>query len=228
MIVSQLALSSGTPACAACFSTSLSCSISSIGANNSPGCLVILSSLTSAFAVAVASQSAMPTINPYLKDMHDLSQRMLVAPKRMARMEGQRSWSKRAVMNEHRDPKSIEGNTLTEHHSTTRQHRHVGHFFSMFQKATLEATSTPSMFLRKATGCRYCPRTTWVGYSEARTLTASAMDFCLAGSVSLAKASRRRSNSRSHGQPNVAFSQLALRKLVATGSSTSTPPQEVR
>ena len=34
------------------------------------------------------------------------------------------------------------------------------------------------------------------------------MDFCLAGSVSLAKASRRRSNSLSHGQPNVAFSQL--------------------
>src|SRR5215467_13794266 len=183
MIVSQLALSPGTPACAACFSTSLSCSISSIGANNSPGCLVILSSLTSAFAQA-------------------------------CRHGERRERALRARLSEHRPNR-----------------RHLGrtrHFFSMFQKATLEATSTPSMFLRKALGCRYCPRTTCVGYSEARSLTASAMDFCLAGSVSLAKASRRRSNSLSHGQPNVAFSQLALRKLVATGSSTSTPPQEVR
>src|SRR5262245_31862989 len=78
IIVSQLALNPGTPVCAACFSTSLSCSISSIGANNSPGSLVILSSLTSAFAAAVASQSAKPGINPYLKGMHDLPQRMLV------------------------------------------------------------------------------------------------------------------------------------------------------
>src|SRR5215471_21174684 len=82
MIVSQLALSPGTPACAACFSISLSRSISSIGANKSPGCLVILSSLTSAFAVAAASHSATPTINPYLKGIHDLPRRMLVAPKR--------------------------------------------------------------------------------------------------------------------------------------------------
>src|SRR5947207_7374116 len=106
--------------------------------------------------------------------------------------------------------------------------RVLRHFFSMFQNATLEATSTPTIFLRNAEGCRYWPRWTWVGYSVARTDTASTMAFCLAGSVSLAKASRSRSSSASHGQPNVAFSQLALRKLVETGSSTSTEPHEVR
>src|SRR6185295_7368709 len=58
--------------------------------------------------------------------------------------------------------------------------------------------------------------------------TASANAFCLPASVSLAKASRKRSSSASQGQPKVAFSQLALRKLVETGSSTSTEPHEVR
>src|SRR5262245_10661996 len=103
-----------------------------------------------------------------------------------------------------------------------------GHFFSMFQSTTLVATRTPEMFLRNADGCRYWPRTTCVGYSEARSETASAMAFCLAGSVSLAKSSRSFSRPASHGQPKGALSQLALRKAAATGSSTSTEPHEVR
>src|SRR5438270_9599484 len=54
------------------------------------------------------------------------------------------------------------------------------------------------------------------------------MTFCLAGSVSLAKASRSFSISASQGQPNVAFSQLALRKEAATGSRMSTDAHDVR
>src|SRR5262249_44013590 len=121
-IVSQLALSPGTPACAACFSTSLSCSISSIGANNSPGCLVILSSFTSALAVAVASQSANPTINQFPKGMHDLTQRMLVAPKRKTRMEGSRLPCKRAVIGARRSEGRCEHAKRAS--PDGRQHRH--------------------------------------------------------------------------------------------------------
>src|SRR6185503_1315192 len=68
----------------------------------------------------------------------------------------------------------------------------------------------------------------WVGYSTARNCTASAIAFCFAGSVSLENASRSLSSSASQGQPNVALSQEALRKLAATGSSTSTEAHEVR
>ena len=60
------------------------------------------------------------------------------------------------------------------------------HFFSIFQKTGLVATNTPTMFLRKAAGCKYWPKTTWVGYSAARCEMASASVFCLAGSVALA------------------------------------------
>ena len=48
--------------------------------------------------------------------------------------------------------------------------------------------------------------------ATARTCTASAIAFCLAGSVSRANASRSFSISASHGQPNIALSQPALRK----------------
>ena len=72
MTVSQEALRSGTPASLACFSISMPCSISSIGANSNPGCFVIFSSLTSACAVVAKSPSASATTNPYLQSMHDL------------------------------------------------------------------------------------------------------------------------------------------------------------
>src|SRR5262249_29811540 len=104
----------------------------------------------------------------------------------------------------------------------------LGYFFSTFQNTALVATNRPSMVLRKAVGCRYWPSTTCVGDWAARSDTASASARCLPASVALAKASRRRSSSASQGHPNVALSQLALRKLVATGSSTSTEPQDVR
>src|SRR5262245_13039755 len=45
-----------------------------MGANSSPGCLVILSSLTSACAVPVASESAKAIINPCLRTMNIFSQ----------------------------------------------------------------------------------------------------------------------------------------------------------
>src|SRR5262245_57527467 len=60
------------------------------------------------------------------------------------------------------------------------------HFFSIFQKTGLVATNTPTMFLRKAAGCKYWPKTTWVVYSAARCEMASASVFCLAGSFALA------------------------------------------
>src|SRR5829696_9356612 len=87
----------------------------------------------------------------------------------------------------------------------------VPHLFSMFQKLMLGETSTPETFLRKATGATYCPSGIWVGASAARRCTASAIAFCFAGSVSLAKASRRRSIPGAHLRPKVAFSQLAFR-----------------
>src|SRR3954471_1664242 len=98
----------------------------------------------------------------------------------------------------------------------------------MLQKVSVGLFSSPTTFLRKAAGCRYCPRWTWVGYSSIRSCTASASAFCLAGLVSLENASRSLSISASHGQPNVAFSQLALRKLVDTGSMTSADDHDVR
>src|SRR6188508_1696297 len=96
----------------------------------------------------------------------------------------------------------------------------------MFHSASEGARSSPTTFLRKACGCTYCPSIRCVGYST--SCRASAIVFCLLGSVSLAKVSRSFSISASHGQPNVAFSQLALRYDVATGSRISTEAHEVR
>ena len=58
------------------------------------------------------------------------------------------------------------------------------HFTSTFQKAIEGAASSPVTPLRQATGWTYCPSWMWVGYSTARSCTASAIAFCLPGSVS--------------------------------------------
>src|SRR5262245_8721265 len=58
MIVTHATLRSGTPARLACFSTSLCCSIRSIGVKSNPGCLVILISLSSARAAPLVSAKA--------------------------------------------------------------------------------------------------------------------------------------------------------------------------
>src|SRR5215510_1556902 len=58
MIVTHATLRSGIPARLACFSTSLCCSIKSIGVKSNPGCLVILISLSSARAAPLVSAKA--------------------------------------------------------------------------------------------------------------------------------------------------------------------------
>src|SRR3954466_110384 len=97
----------------------------------------------------------------------------------------------------------------------------------MFQKLMFGATSTPERLFRYATGATYWPRWTCVGASAARRCTASGIAFCFCGSVSLAKASRSRSISASHGPPKVALGHLALRDLRETGSRTSADDQVV-
>src|SRR4029079_14459666 len=97
----------------------------------------------------------------------------------------------------------------------------------MFQKTGTGATMMPSMFLRTAEGWYHWPRNTCVGYCVQRTCNASAIAFCLAGSVSRANWSRRRSSSASHGQPNGALSQLALRKAVDSGLRMAAEPYDV-
>src|SRR5258708_1813253 len=86
----------------------------------------------------------------------------------------------------------------------------------------------PEMLLRKAVGAVNWPSGAKVGYSVRRTDTFSAISFCLAGSVSLEKASRSFSISASHGQPKVALSHEALMKAADTGFITSGEPHEVK
>src|SRR6202521_4476541 len=67
----------------------------------------------------------------------------------------------------------------------------------------------------------------WVGYCVQRTCTASAIVFCLAGSVSRANSSRSFSICVSQGQPNNALSQLELRNAVDTGFRMSAETHDV-
>src|SRR3954470_16013917 len=82
---------------------------------------------------------------------------------------------------------------------------------SMFQNTGAGAMTKPLTFLRIATGCTYSPTGISGVVSMARTCTASAIAFCLAGSVSRAKSSRSFSSSASHGQPNSALSHDEFR-----------------
>ena len=68
----------------------------------------------------------------------------------------------------------------------------------------------PRVALRIATGEYHWPRKACVGYSDTRTCMATARSLRLAGSVSSAKAARSFTSSSSLGQPNQAFSPMAL------------------
>src|SRR6185295_19387148 len=103
------------------------------------------------------------------------------------------------------------------------------YFFSMFHSARDGVgVIRPVMLLRIAVGVVNWPSGTNVGYSSMRSCTCSAIAFCLAGSVSAAKASRSFSMVSSQVQPKVAFSHDALANAADTGLSTSGAPHEVK
>src|SRR5262245_7722760 len=97
-----------------------------------------------------------------------------------------------------------------------------------FQNTGTGAVMIPAMFLRAAIGWYHCPRNRCVVAWVLRTCTASAIAFCLAGSVSRAYWSRSFSVSSSHGQPNIALSQPALANPAITGLRMSAATHEVR